>query len=92
MSNLAFYTTRAAQARQDAAAATLAMVRDRCLRAAAVWEEMAARAARIDYHRAEEASYRALRDDAAALAAAAGHQDNSEERSALVLAAPKRFP
>lgn len=71
MSNLSFYATRAAEARQDAAKATLANVRDRCLRAAAVWEEMASRAARVDYHRAEEVTFRAQRDDAA-LAAAAG--------------------
>jgi hypothetical protein len=66
MSSLSFYATRAAEARQDAARATLAIVRDRCLRAAAVWEEMASRAARVDYHRAEEATFRARRDDAAA--------------------------
>lgn len=72
MSNLSFYATRAAEARQDAAKATLANVRDRCLRAAAVWEEMASRAARVDYHRAEEVTFRARRDHAAALAAAAG--------------------
>ena len=72
MSSLSFYATRATEARQDAAKATLANVRDRCLRAAAVWEEMASRAARIDYHRAEEVAWRAQRDDAAALAAAAG--------------------
>ena len=41
-----FYTERAADARRDADAANLANVRDRCLRAAAAWENMAERAAR----------------------------------------------
>ena len=91
MSNTAFYQSRADEARLAAAEASLANVRDRCLRAAAVWEEMASRAARIDYHRAEEASWRARRNDAAALAAAASHPDSEDEPS-LVLAAPKRFP
>ena len=48
-----FYLERAAAARRDAQEATLANVRDRCLRAAAAWEEMAARAARTERMRAE---------------------------------------
>ena len=48
-----FYLERAAAARRDADEATLANVRERCLRAAAAWEEMAARAARTERMRAE---------------------------------------
>ena len=48
-----FYTTRAAEARADADAATLDNVRDRCLRAAEAWEQMAARVERTGRMRAE---------------------------------------
>jgi hypothetical protein len=48
-----FYLERAAAARRDAAEATLVNVRERCLRAAAAWEEMADRAARTERMRAE---------------------------------------
>ena len=41
-----FYHARAVDARADAEAASLDNVRDRCLRAAAAWENMAERAAR----------------------------------------------
>ena len=51
-----FYTTRAAEARADADAATLDNVRDRCLRAATAWEAMAARAHRSDTFRAKQAA------------------------------------
>ncbi|HEX8262823.1 MAG TPA: hypothetical protein VF547_08115, partial [Allosphingosinicella sp.] len=47
-----FYTARAAEARADADKATLDNVRDRCLRSAAAWEAMAARAHRSENHRA----------------------------------------
>jgi hypothetical protein len=50
---LDFYLARAAESRADADAATLDNVRDRCLRAAAAWDDMAARAARSDRLRAE---------------------------------------
>ena len=60
-----FYTARAKEARNDAAAATLDNVRDRCLRAAEAWEAMAARAQRSDTFRAKQEAERA----AAALAA-----------------------
>lgn len=53
MSQLDFYLTRAAEAKRDADAATLANVRDRCLRAEAAWSEMAARADRGDKMRAK---------------------------------------
>jgi hypothetical protein len=51
-----FYMTRAAEAHADADAATLDNVRDRCLRAAAAWEAMAARAHRSDTFRAKQAA------------------------------------
>jgi hypothetical protein len=51
-SQLDFYRARALEARADAEAAVLDNVRDRCLRAAAAWEAMAARAERSDTHRA----------------------------------------
>jgi hypothetical protein len=51
--NAEFYRARADDARRDADAANLANVRDRCLRAAAAWEEMASRATRTDRMRAE---------------------------------------
>ncbi|MDQ3139872.1 MAG: hypothetical protein M3Q15_04020, partial [Pseudomonadota bacterium] len=49
---LEFYLTRAAEARRDAEAATLANVRERCLRAEKAWGEMATRADRGDKMRA----------------------------------------
>jgi len=52
-SQLDFYRSRASEARAEAEAATLDNVRDRCLRAAAAWEAMAARAERSDTHRAQ---------------------------------------
>jgi len=48
-----FYLERAAEARRDAAAAELDNVRDRCLRAAAAWDLMAARTERTERMRAE---------------------------------------
>lgn len=53
MSQLDFYLTRAAEAKRDAEAATLANVRERCLRAEAAWSEMADRADRGDRMRAK---------------------------------------
>ena len=55
-----FYLERAAASRRDAEEATLANVRDRCMRAAAAWEEMAARAARTERMRAETEARKAL--------------------------------
>ena len=55
-----FYLERAAAARREAEAATLANVRDRSLRAAAAWDEMAARAARTERMRAETEAKKAL--------------------------------
>lgn len=48
-----FYRDRAADALRDADAAALDNVRDRCLRAAAAWDVMAARLARTERMRAE---------------------------------------
>lgn len=47
------YRDRAAQAHQEAEAATLDNVRDRALRAEAAWIQMAERAERVDAARAE---------------------------------------
>lgn len=52
MSQLDFYLVRAAEARRDADSATLDNVRERCLRAEAAWNEMAARADRGEKMRA----------------------------------------
>jgi hypothetical protein len=71
MSNILFYQTRVDEALLAADQTTLANVRERCLRAAAAWGDMAERAARIDRHRVEDALRKAERDEAAALAAPA---------------------
>ena len=60
-----FYLERAAAARRDADEATLANVRDRCMRAAAAWDEMAARAARTERMRAETEAKKAMEAAAA---------------------------
>jgi len=52
-SNREFYAERAADARRDAEAASLDNVRERCLRAAAAWDAMCARATRAERNRAE---------------------------------------
>lgn len=67
MTTLDFYQARAAEERLAAEGTTLANVRARHLRAAAAWDEMAQRAARTARFREEEATRRAMRDDAAAL-------------------------
>lgn len=48
-----FYRARAVESQEQADAAPLANVRDRCLRSAAAWEAMASRARRTDKLRAE---------------------------------------
>ena len=53
MSGHEFYSSRAAEARADADQAKLDNVRDRCLRSAAAWEAMAARALHTDALRAK---------------------------------------
>ena len=61
-----FYLARAAEAKRDADAATLANVRDRCLRSEAAWRSMAERAERTEKMRAKSEA-----DKAAAAYAAA---------------------
>jgi hypothetical protein len=52
---LQFYRARADQAREDANAATLAHVRERCWRSVEAWEALASRAAKSEEFRAAEA-------------------------------------
>ena len=61
-----FYLARAAEAKRDAEAATLANVRERCLRSEAAWLSMAERAERTEKMRAKSEADKA----AAAFAAA----------------------
>ena len=65
-----FYLDRAADARRDAEAATLANVRERCLRAAAAWDDMANRVARTEKMRAETEAKKAAEAQAAEAIAA----------------------
>ena len=53
------YLARAAEARRDADATSLDNVRDRCLRSAAAWTEMAERAQRTEAMRATLAAAKA---------------------------------
>jgi len=54
-----FFLARAAEARRDAEASTLANVRERCLRAADAWTVMADRAERSERHREADAARKA---------------------------------
>ena len=54
-----FLLARANDARTEAESATLDNVRDRCLRAAAAWEAMAARVHRMEIHRTAQAAAKA---------------------------------
>jgi len=54
-SNLQFFLARAAQAREEAEAATLDHVRDRCRRSEAAWIALAHRAERSERTKAAEA-------------------------------------
>ena len=58
-SNLDFFLARAAQARDEAEAATLDHVRERCRRSEAAWAALASRAQRSEHMRAEEAKRKA---------------------------------
>ncbi|MDQ3140457.1 MAG: hypothetical protein M3Q15_07000 [Pseudomonadota bacterium] len=65
MTNQELYLARAAEARAEAAIASLTNVRDRCLRAEAAWSSMAARAGRTDAMRTKlESEKAAAREDA----------------------------
>jgi hypothetical protein len=60
-----FYRARATEARADADKASLQNVRDRCLRAAAAWDDMADRASRTARMRErQEAEKAALKAEA----------------------------
>ena len=63
-SQLEFYRARAEQARADADAATLAHVRERCLRAEAAWQALAHRAARAEDMRERLAAEKEARETA----------------------------
>ena len=54
-SNLQFFLARAAQAREEAEAATLDHVRERCRRSEAAWSALADKAARSEKLREAEA-------------------------------------
>jgi hypothetical protein len=58
-----FYLERAAEARRDAEATPLQNVRDRCLRAAEAWEQMAARVERTGRMRAETEARKAAMNE-----------------------------
>jgi len=55
-SNLDFFSARAAQAREEADAATLDHVRERCLRSEAAWTALADKAKRTERLREAEAA------------------------------------
>jgi hypothetical protein len=57
--NLDFFLARAEQARAEAEQATLAHVRERCLRSEAAWTELANKATRSGRLREEEAERKA---------------------------------
>ena len=57
--NLEFYLERARQARDEADAATLEHVRERCRRSAAAWAQLADRAERSEQLKAAEAQRKA---------------------------------
>lgn len=61
------FLQRAAEARADADAALLDNVRQRCLRSAAAWNEMAARAERTEKMRATLEAAKAAANEAASL-------------------------
>lgn len=54
-----FLVARAHEARAEAEAATLDNVRDRCLRAAAAWDAMAARILKTEAYRVKQAAGKA---------------------------------
>ena len=58
-SNLEFFRARVSQARDEAEAATLDHVRERCRRSEAAWQALADKAERSERMRAAEASRKA---------------------------------
>ena len=69
MSERETFLARAAEARADAASASLENVRQRCLRAEAAWSEMAQRAERHERMRAKSEAEKAAERAAAATVA-----------------------
>ncbi|HET7709910.1 MAG TPA: hypothetical protein VFK50_10350 [Sphingomicrobium sp.] len=63
-SQLDFYRARADQARADADAATLAHVRERCLRSQEAWVQLANRAARAEEMREKLLAEKVARETA----------------------------
>lgn len=61
-SQLDFYRARASQARADAEQATLAHVRERCLRSEAAWLQLAGRAAKSEEMRERIAAEKEARE------------------------------
>jgi hypothetical protein len=61
MSPLQFYRDQAVRSHAEADSATLDNVRDRCVRAAMAWEEMAERTSRTDAMKAEREAVTAAR-------------------------------
>lgn len=59
MNTLEYYIARAAQCREEAAIATLANVRERCLRSASAWEGMADQLRVTEAYRADEVARKA---------------------------------
>ena len=59
-SNLDFFLARAAQARDEAEAATLDNVRERCQRSEAAWQALADKAEKSERLRQEEAKRKAV--------------------------------
>jgi len=57
--NLQFFLARVAQAREEADAATLEHVRERCRRSEAAWAELAARAEQSERTRATDTKRKA---------------------------------
>ena len=66
MTNQEIYQARAAEAKQEAEAATLDNVRDRALRSEAAWSGMADRAGRTDRMRARLSAEKAAGEDLSA--------------------------
>jgi hypothetical protein len=62
--SLQFYLDRAEQARNEATAATLSHVRERCRRAEAAWAALAEKAARNQEGRLQEIQMKAAREAA----------------------------
>jgi hypothetical protein len=86
---LEFYRARADEARADAAAATLAHVRERCERSLAAWTALADRAEHAGRMRVQEEERKAaVKADAAEEAEIAEEERFEAEQAAIKAAAP----